>query len=157
VLAVLRNEAAAPADLRDRAVLLAGRIIELAQRAPLNSGAELAAQVIADGRAWTKFQAIAEAQGGLREPPVAPQQHVLTATRPGEVAAIDNRHLARVAKLAGAPADAAAGLDLHVRIGAVVEKGQPLFTIHAQSLGELRYALDYAGVHPDIVAFGAAE
>ncbi len=31
VLAVLRNEAAAPGDLRDRAVMLAGRIVELAQ------------------------------------------------------------------------------------------------------------------------------
>lgn len=144
VLAVLRNAADAPDDLRDHAILLAGRIIELAQRAPTNAGAALAREVVGDGRAWRKFQAIAEAQGGLRSPPVAAERHVVAAIAPGVVTAIDNRRLARIAKLAGAPQSPAAGIDMHVRLGATVDRGQPLFTVHAQSSGELRYALEYA-------------
>ncbi len=156
VLAVLRNEPTAPVDLRDRAIMLAGRIVELAQLAPPNSGAALAAKVLADGRAWAKFQAIAQAQGGLRVPPVAREHHVITAMQPGVVSSIDNRRLARVAKLAGAPLVPAAGLDLHVTLGAQVEKGQPLYTIHAQSPGELRYALDFAQAQHGIIALGTA-
>ena len=55
------------------------------------------------------------------------------------------------AKLAGAPMAPAAGLDLHVRLGQNVLKGQPLFTLHAQSPGELEYALDYVIAQADIV------
>ena len=63
---------------------------------------------------------------------------------------IDNRRLAKVAKLAGAPEDKAAGLDLHVRIGTRVRVGEPLCTIHAQSAGELAYAMAYATANSDI-------
>jgi thymidine phosphorylase len=60
------------------------------------------------------------------------------------------------AKLAGAPADPAAGIDLHVRIGHSVDAGQPLFTLHAESPGELAYAREYLDTHPGIVAVGDA-
>ena len=67
------------------------------------------------------------------------------------MAAIDNRRLARVAKLAGAPHDAAAGLELLVRPGDAVTRGQPLFTLHAGSTGELEYGLAYAAAGEPIV------
>jgi thymidine phosphorylase len=38
-----------------------------------------------------------------------------------------------LAKLAGAPKAASAGIDLHVRLGDFVERRQPLFTLHAGS------------------------
>jgi thymidine phosphorylase len=59
------------------------------------------------------------------------------------VVAVNNRRIATVAKLAGAPLDKAAGIDLHVSIGSKVNKDDVLFTIHAQSPGELKYALDF--------------
>jgi thymidine phosphorylase len=124
----------------------------MAQRAPPGTGTALARSALSDGRAWRKFQAIAEAQGGLRELKVAPRRHAVEATVAGTVASIDSRRLSRVAKLAGAPNDAVAGVDLHVRIGAHVNAGQPLYTLHAQSPGELEYALDYAHAQPDIIA-----
>ena len=67
------------------------------------------------------------------------------------VTAIDNRRLARVAKLAGAPRAPAAGLELHAPLGTVVKPGQPLFTVHAEAPGELAYALDYIAAQPGIV------
>jgi thymidine phosphorylase len=72
------------------------------------------------------------------------------------VSRIDCRRLARVAKLLGAPADALAGLELHVRIGDAVEPGQPLFTLHAESPGELAYARRYLESHPFIGVDGSA-
>ena len=156
VLAVLRNEREAPADLRERSIMLAGRLLELAQVVPINAGAVLARAALADGRAWRKFQAIAAAQGGLREPPQAAQRHLVTAQTSGVVGCIDNRRLSRIAKLAGAPQAPAAGIDLHVKLGAAVGKGQPLYSIHAQSRGELQYALDYAIAQHEVVSIGAA-
>jgi len=144
VLAVLRREADAPADLARRALALAGEVLEFGNAAPKGQGLALATGVLGDGRAWAKFQQICEAQGGMREPPVAAHRQPLPAPRSGTVIAIDNRRLARIAKLAGAPLSPCAGIDLHVQLGSVVARGQPLLTLHAATPGELAYAMEYA-------------
>ncbi|WP_348698400.1 thymidine phosphorylase family protein [Duganella fentianensis] len=150
VLAVLRNEAAAPDDLRQRAVTLAGRLLELGGKALPGQGEALACEVLASGAAWHKMQALCAAQGGMREPARAAHTHVITAQHAGKVVAVDNRRLARLAKLAGAPKASAAGLYLQVALGSTVEVGQPLYTLHAESPGELAYALSYAQAQEDL-------
>lgn len=154
VLAVLQNLPNAPHDLRQRALLLAAHVLELSGAAPEGHGARLAAATLDRGAAWAKFQRICEAQGGMRTPPVSNQRRDILAGRAGKVAGIDNRRLSQVAKLAGAPEDGAAGLELHVRLGDRVQADQPLYTIHAQSLSELQYAVDYAQANPEIVGLG---
>lgn len=144
VLDVLTGAPGAPADLRARALELAGAVLELGGAAAPGQGPALARAVLDDGRAWRKFQAICAAQGGLREPPQAPFHQVVAATANGRIGAVDNRRLARVAKLAGAPEDRAAGVEMHVRRGDAVSVGQPLYTIHAESRGELAYAAAFA-------------
>jgi len=152
VLAVLQGDPAAPADLKRRACLLAGAALELAGRCPAGAGMGLAEQTLADGRAWAKFQRICEAQGGLRTPPVSVVSRPLLAPHSGRVIAMNNRTLARLAKLAGAPDDKAAGIELHVRLGDEVAAGEPLLTVHAEAPGELAYALDYAAHNPDLIS-----
>ena len=110
-----------------------------------------AIQALDTGQARAKFQRICEAQGGMRVPPTSRQQQPLLAEQPGIVQAIDNRRIARLAKLAGAPEDKAAGIDMHVAVGDRIVPGQPLCTVHADSPGELAYALDYAAANRDIV------
>lgn len=151
LLAVLQNRPNAPADLRERACRLAGVLLEMGGKAAHGAGVDLARQTLADGRAWSKFVAICEAQGGMREPPVATLQQVLRADEAGRVTIIDNRKLARLAKLAGAPENPAAGIEMHVRLDDVLEEGQPICTVHAESRGELEYALAYAAANPDIL------
>lgn len=151
VLAVLQGAAGAPMDLRDRSARLAGKILELAGAAAAGEGIRLAQSIIEDGRAWRKFQAICNAQGGMREPPIAAYTRDVTAMVAGRVARIDNRRLARIAKLAGAPSSPAAGLELHAPVGTSVERGQPLFTVHAEAPGELAYALDYISGRPGTI------
>ncbi len=41
--------------------------------------------------------------------------------------------------------------DMGVQLGAVVERGQPLFTLHAATPGELAYALEYASTQAEAV------
>ncbi len=151
VLAVLANRDDAPGDLREKALEVAAGVIELGGLATGADALGLARGVLEDGRAWRKFRAICEAQGAWREPGRAPYTHVIGASHGGVVSSIDNRLLARLAKLAGAPMATTAGVFLQVRTGDRVERGQPLFTLHAESRGELEYALDFAGRHPVIV------
>ncbi|MEQ1854914.1 MAG: thymidine phosphorylase family protein [Longimicrobiales bacterium] len=152
VLSVLRNEPNAPGDLRQRALTLAGHVLELAGAANAATGLAAAREALASGGALRKFQAICEAQGGMREPPRARFSHVVEAGRDGLVESIDNRRLARVAKLAGAPRAPAAGAELHTPLGAELLRGQPVFTLHAESPGELAYALAYTVANPDIIS-----
>ncbi|KTD72796.1 thymidine phosphorylase family protein [Legionella tucsonensis] len=141
VLAVLLNQSNAPQDLRKRALMLAGVILEFSPSVATGQGMKLATQLLVSGKAWRKFLAICNAQGGLREPTTAAYTQAITAEHRGKVINIDNRNLSRLAKLAGAPHDKAAGVVLHTPINTVVEKGQPLYTIHSESRGALRYAL----------------
>lgn len=156
VLAVLQNATDAPQDLRQRACVLAGAILELAGAASEGAGLKAAEEVLNNGRAWAKFQRICEAQGGLRIPPKAPLQHSITATASGHIASINNRKIAKLAKLAGAPDVKAAGLQIHVKLGTEVKAGAPIITVHADTTGELAYALDYAQLHSDIVEISSS-
>jgi thymidine phosphorylase len=149
-LAVLRGTSDAPADLRDRALTLAGEALELAGGAAAGAGRSAACDALSSGRALRKFEAICAAQGEMREPKHAPLTDVIRATHAGRIGAVDNRRLARVAKLVGAPHAASAGVELHVAIGTAVEPDQPLFTLHAESTGELDYARRYLRVNPNI-------
>jgi thymidine phosphorylase len=151
VLSVLRNDPGAPQDLRERSIMLAGEVLEFSGEMPLGTGHIEAEKILSDGRAWEKFQAICEAQGGMRVPTVASHHRDLTATRAGTIKNIDNRRLALTAKLAGAPIAPSAGIYLQVKQGQLVEKGQTLFTVHAEAPGELEYAMDYITSQTDII------
>jgi thymidine phosphorylase len=155
LLQVLRGEAEAPADLRERSVDIAGALLDIAPGAIPGQGRRTARAVLESGAALRKFLAICEAQGGFTEPVLAPHTRAVLATRTGRIADIDNRRLAKIAKLAGAPAAAVAGIDLRLRIGDRVILGEPLFEVHAETTGELEYALQYALANPDIFAFEA--
>jgi thymidine phosphorylase len=151
ILNVLQCKSEAPQDLRTRALTIAGLILEFSPNVLPDQGFSIAEKILDSGQAWQKFQSICHAQGGMRQIPTAPFTHPFPSPKQGHVTAIDNRRIALVAKLAGAPNDKVAGIDLHTRINSIVEKGTPLFTVHAQSKGELHYALSYLADHPNII------
>ncbi len=151
VLAVLRNEDEAPQDLRERALDVAGAVLDLLPGARPGAGRVRAGAVLRSGDALRKFLAICQAQGGFREPGTAPFARPCLAAIGGRIVRIHNRHLARVAKLAGAPHSATAGVVCKLRVGDRVERGAPLFVVQAATKGELAYGLDYASAHPDIL------
>ena len=154
VLAVLRLEDGAPADLRERALTLAAEVLELGRVANAGEGLRQARELLECGAAYRKFERICLAQGGFREPVVAQIERTLTSGKRGRVQVIDNRKIARLAKLAGAPDSPAAGLSLHVKRGDSVGRGDPILTLHAETDAELGYALDYARSVGDPVTIG---
>jgi thymidine phosphorylase len=152
VLKVLRNESDAPQDLKNHALQLAGTLLELGGKASRGNGRKLAAQLLAQGTAWEKFQAICQAQGGLKEPEAAPYTYDLVSKKAGRITSINNRLLAKVAKLAGAPVARTAGLECPVKLGEAVAVGDLLYRLHTESQGELNYALAYVKSQPDIIS-----
>jgi len=153
VLKVLRCSPDAPLDLRDRALDLAGALLDLAED-DRGKGRQHAAELLGSATAEAKFLAICEAQGGFSEPQIAPYHAVETATTGGTIASIDNRRIARIAKLAGAPGRKTAGVLLHKRPGDTVERGEPVYEIHAETSGELDWARDYARSGPSALHIG---
>ena len=151
LLAVLQNQPESSQELRRRALALAAVLLEMGEACEVGGGMALAVRTLDSGLAWQKFQAICDAQGGMKIPPVAAHTRTLLAPRRGVVAMLNNRVISRLASLAGAPNAPAAGISMHVRLGDVVDFGQPLMTLHAEAIGELEYALDFYHSHPQIL------
>jgi thymidine phosphorylase len=131
--------------LRDKSLRLAGRVIEFDPDVRGGDGWRIARDILESGRALAQMNAIIDAQGRRAQPPalgelthevVAPPD----APAGGVVTAIDNLHLARVARLAGAPQVSGAGVDLLVKLGDRVQPGQPLYRVHAQYPADLAFA-----------------
>jgi thymidine phosphorylase len=156
VLAVLNGAADAPFDLKQKSVRLSAALLELTGKAGAGKGLGIATHTLESGKAWAKFQNICQAQGGMRAPPEAKIIQSIAAERSGVILSVDNRRLAKLAKLAGAPEVPEAGVDYLVRIGEVVTQGSELVRVHAQSSSELRYAFDYISQHPPIIEVGDA-
>ena len=125
--------------------------MEFGGKAHSGQGVYLAKQILESGVALNKFLAICKAQGGFKEPPTASLTNEIVALSEGVITEIDNRNLAKVAKLAGAPHDAAAGIEFFAKLGTRVAKGQTLYKIHAESKGELNYSCTYALSMPNII------
>ncbi len=143
VLAVLRGDEDAPGDLRERALYLCAELFSLVNKDGFDAGYRRAEALLDSGQAWQQFNRIVAAQGGLKAIPCAELCHEEFAQVKGVISAIDNRQLARLAKLAGAPSTPEAGLRLHIRVGDRVSEGDPLFTLYSGTEGERDYALDY--------------
>jgi len=145
VMAVLRNEADAPEDLRDRALHLAGRLLEFDPALAGGRGYARALELLASGAALEAMERLIAAQGKQTEHfEVGNHHHEVRAPAHGRIVAIDCHRIARIARLAGAPMDKGAGIDLLHKIGDEVRKGDPLYRIHAHSVDGIGFASDLA-------------
>ncbi|ACB34762.1 thymidine phosphorylase [Leptothrix cholodnii SP-6] len=145
VMRVLRNDPAAPADLRDKSLRLAGRVIEFDPDVRGGDGWRIARDILESGRALAQMNALIDAQGRRLQPPALGEMtHEVIAPADGAVSAIDNLQLARIARLAGAPQVIGAGVDLLRKQGDAVQAGQPLYRIHACYAADLGFSRDLA-------------
>jgi thymidine phosphorylase len=152
VLAVLKNEADAPQDLKEKSLQLAAALLELSGKSKGEDAVNTVKAILESGIAYQKFAAICKAQGRYSEPSgFAPYKQDVLATAEGVVEAVDNRRLAKVAKLAGGPNDPEAGIVFHAHINKRVAVGDVLFTIYANTPGQLSYALEYVARQKNII------
>lgn len=150
VMSVLRGDRDAPADLRDKALSFAAQVLCFD---PAISAAEAPARaraLVDSGVAYETMQRIISAQGRPDES-VEIGRHAcdVPARADGSVTAIDCFALAGIARMAGAPADKGAGVDLLVRPGEIVSRDTPLYRIHARdgsalAAAQARSAIDHA-------------
>ncbi|MFZ3218578.1 MAG: thymidine phosphorylase family protein [Rhodoferax sp.] len=144
VMRVLENDPRAPNDLRQKALRLAGRLIECDPDVRGGDGFSIARDILDSGRALTKMNDIIQAQGSKQFDHNQPQLGTLTfevqATESGVVTGIDNLQLAHIAGLAGAPKVKAAGVDLLCKLGANVQPGTPLYRVYANFTADLEFA-----------------
>ncbi|HTX90449.1 MAG TPA: thymidine phosphorylase [Anaerolineales bacterium] len=151
-----------PEDFREHCLHVSAHMLVLGGRAPdLPSGRKMAEAVIASGKAFEKFHLLVDAQGGdveyldhLDKFPKARNIEVVEAGRNGCLAQVHARLIGEAAVALGAgrakkgdPVDHAVGFVIHHKVGDRVQRGQPLFTIHAndpQKLAEARQSLQDA-------------
>jgi pyrimidine-nucleoside phosphorylase len=141
-------------DLLELSLLLAGWMIHLGgQAATPDDGYARAEAALKDGSGLKKFFEMIQAQGGeisVFDNPIAAHHpgatEVVPAGERGFVAKMDTTALGWAVQRTGAgrekpgaPVDPDAGIVFHARLGAYIEKGQPLATVYAtdkESLGE---------------------
>ena len=152
VMQVLENDPGAPMDLRQKALRLAGRVIEFDPDVRGGDGFAIARDILDSGRALAKMNQIIDAQGrrpfDWHAPAVAPLSFEVAAPADGVVTAIDNLAIARIAQLAGAPKAAGAGIELLCRLGGRVRAGEPLYRVFARFDADLEYARRKAAADP---------
>jgi thymidine phosphorylase len=141
VMQVLNNDPDGPSDLRQKSLRLAGRILEFDPDVRGGYGYAIARDILDSGRALKKMQDIINAQGA-RESTWKPGKltYEVCAEKSGVVTQIDNFMLAKLARLAGAPIDKGAGVDLLKKLGDEVEKGEPLYRVHAEYQSDFNFA-----------------
>jgi thymidine phosphorylase len=144
VMRVLQNDPRAPMDLRQKALRLAGRMLEADPDVRGGDGFAIARDILDSGRALKKMNDIIEAQGSRHfdhnHPPLGKLSFEVRAHGSGVVSGIDNLHLARVARFAGAPKVREAGVDLCVKLGDQVQDGDVLYRVHASYPADLEFA-----------------
>ena len=141
VMQVLRNDPDAPSDLRQKSLRLAGRVLEFDPDVRGGYGYGIARDILDSGRALAKMESLIKAQGAHAmdfEP--APLIAEMCAERDGVVTVIDNYQIGKIARLAGAPMDKRAGIDLLKKLGEPVRQGEPLYRIHAQFNADFNFA-----------------
>lgn len=145
VMSVLANNTTAPADLREKSLRLAAHLLEYDPQLRGGAGYARARELLESGAAMRQMQAIIDAQGPSNcRTDVGKLTFDVLAANDGTISEIDCLRLNRLARTAGAPIDKGAGIRIFGKIGDHVEKGQPLYRIHAYDRSELDLATSAA-------------
>ncbi len=141
VMMVLENNPKAPEDLRQKSLELAGRIIEFDPDVRGGRGYAIARDILDSGRALEKMNAIILGQGA-HTIDFTPGKHCfeVKACHSGIVTTIDNLQMAKIARIAGAPIDKKAGVDLVHKTGDTVTKGDVIYRIYAEFMSDFEFA-----------------
>ena len=146
-----------PQDFLEHCLHVSAHMLVLGKRAQdLAQARAMSEKSIANGSAFEKFRVLVQAQGGdvsyVDDPsrfPRAKYIEEVTSLRDGYLAQIQARSVGEAAVTLGAgrakksdSIDHAVGLIIHHKVGDKVEKGESLFTIHANAAEKLAEVRD---------------
>jgi pyrimidine-nucleoside phosphorylase len=144
-----------PPDFREHCLEIGGRLLVLASQAKTMRAARVRLEAaLAEGSAFARFKQLVAAQGGearvIEVPGLLPQAALIEtvlAPRSGYLSEINAREIGLTAVDLGAgrakksdSIDHAVGLVIHHKVGDKVQKGEPLFTVHANDPAKLETA-----------------
>ncbi|MEH6474832.1 MAG: thymidine phosphorylase family protein [Sneathiella sp.] len=145
VMAVLACKPNAPLDLREKSLQIAGALLETDPNLRGGAGYETAKELLESGAALSSMERIIKYQGKVDTPyTLGTLTKDVLAPRRGIVSAIDCFCISRLARLAGAPFEKGAGIDLFKKIGDPVEQGEPLYRIYANFQSDYAFASEFA-------------
>jgi AMP phosphorylase len=150
VIKVLQNHQDAPLDLREKAIMVGGKLLDLIGIDSLRfkgTGFELMTETIDNGKGYKKFQHIIEAQGGdpditideLKER-LSPHFFEVFAETSGMIYDIRNPVVAKLARMAGAPQNPGCGIYFHHKFADIISSGDLLATVYCGSTDKIRRA-----------------
>ena len=135
-----------PADFREHCLHVGAQMLIIGEKAKDEASArEMVEKVLSNGQAFAKFRELVIAQGGdvsyIDHPEKLPKAKLIEkvkAPRSGYLAQIHARLVGEASVSLGAgrakktdSVDHAVGIVIHHKVGDIIEKGEPLFSIHA--------------------------
>jgi pyrimidine-nucleoside phosphorylase len=145
-----------PPDFTEHCLEVAAHMLNLTDKAnSVAEGREIVDHVYRSGTALEKFRQLVQAQGGdvsyVDDPGKLPKAKIIetvTAPRAGYLSLVHARMVGETAVVLGAgrskkgePVRHEVGIEIHHKVGDYLEKGAPLFTIHADSEALLQQAV----------------
>lgn len=151
VLSVLRQDFDRPIDLENKCVFLATELLSMVPELGMSRD-EIEKEVkltLNNKTALDKFLEIVKEQKGALDNfedklRLGTFKFDVKAKHPGIVKAIDNKGLAQIARIAGCPSDARAGILIHKHLGSRAKKNHAIYTIYAETKDKLEYAKSMA-------------
>lgn len=143
--------------LREHCLEVAARMMLLAGCSPdLKAAMRQAGEALERGTALEKFRDLVKAQGGdlrmVDEPDRLPQAKYVEVVESAEKGFLKEIHAREVGltvvslgggrEKKGDPIDYAVGVEVHHKVGDPVDKGQPLFTVHANDEAKKQFAIE---------------
>ena len=144
-----------PHDFREHCLHVSSHLLVIGKRAKdLNDGRAQAEKAMADGSAFEKFRVLVKAQGGdvsyvddTSKFPRAKYVEAVESPMDGSLSQVGARSVGEASVILGGgrakksdSIDHAVGIVVHHKVGDKVQKGEPLFTIHANDESKLAEA-----------------
>lgn len=131
VMKVLRNKEDAPDDLKEKALFMAGRILEFDPKLRGGQGYLVARELLKSGKAFDTFEQIIKSQGKKEPAQLGHLTRDIAADKNGTVSRINTALINRIAVLAGAGQYPGAGIDMFRKTGDSVAAGDILYRIYS--------------------------
>jgi AMP phosphorylase len=138
VLRVLQQTENRPLDLEKKSIVLAGKLLELCNKAKKGQGYNMAKEVLTSGKAWKTMQKIIAAQGGnsalkANDVTLGAIKFYVNSNKSGKITFINNKVINDICRILGAPNEKFAGIYMNKMLNETVKKDERIFTLYASN------------------------